>query len=223
MTAPQPVFVESQLVDGPAATSALADLGLRPELFVAAMLRGHEMQQRCLPVHPKTFPGQVMWAETVAELRTRFFDLNQGWQAGQAGNYETTYHPGRRIAIAVVGGDANTGVRGLQPPKTARRRGPVTARRVSHNAAGQLTLDLPDLAVPADDDSQCATWFFLLKARDGVLYSELSLPLLLGEDHRVARWGRRILLRETTLVGAVTPTEPDEDGDDAPNVRVTRR
>lgn len=219
----EPIFSESHVHEGNDAVQRLAQMGLRPHYFEAAIRHGHERASRCLPVHPKTYPGQVMWAETVGELRTQLFDLNQRWAGGQTSNYETSYHPERGIAIAVVGGDSNTGVRGLDPPKTARKRGPVTARRISRNVRGQAPFDLPELADPPQADELCDTWFFMLKARNEVMYSELSLPVSMGTDSRVSRWAERIILPPTALTGiAITPID-DDGSDDAPTVHVDRK
>ncbi|UWZ35749.1 hypothetical protein Drose_32365 [Dactylosporangium roseum] len=165
-----------------------------------------------------------MWAETVGELRTQLLNLNQDWKIGQTNNYETSYHSGRRIAIAVVGGDGNTGVTGFNPPKTAKRRGPITARRIKRNVIGQMPFNLPEFVDPPEDDEQCVTWFYLLKARKEVMYSELSLPVSLGADSRIDQWAVRIILPHVGFTGvAITPVDLDGDDDEPPQIHVDRK
>jgi hypothetical protein len=163
-----------------------------------------------------------MWAETLGELRTQLLDINQGWNIGRTGNYETAFHAPKGIALAVVGGDANTGVQGFSAPKAARRRGPLTAKRIRRNVLGQATFDLPEFADPPEDET-CETWFFLLNSRQETMYSEISFPVSIGEDEKIGRWAERILFPSVPLVGAVTPVESPEDTDEPPSVHVGRK
>jgi hypothetical protein len=218
----EPQFKDCVIYEGDKAIKRLAELGLRASYFEQAVRRGHELRSRCTPLHPRTYPGQVMWAESVAILRTQLLDLNQGWGMARVNNYETSFHADRKMAIAIVGGDANTGVKGFDPPKAARRRGPVTERRVKRNLLGQASL-LPDLDRDVDNDGLCMTWIYLACARDEILYSELSLPLLLGSDRKFSRWSERILMPELPLSGVVTPIEPPEDDDDQSGFQVKRK
>jgi hypothetical protein len=209
--------------DGDDAASRLSRFGLKFEHFTAAQTRGHEQRERCLPVHPRVYPGVIMWAETTAELRTQLLELDKGWKIGSTDNYETVFHAEQRTAIAVLGGDVNTGVKGFKPPKAARGRGPVTSKRIGVNVRGQYALPLEGVADPAEaTDEDCTTWFFLINARMDVLYSELSLAVTMGEDSRIGWWAERILLPAVPMVGAVTPIGPDDD-DEPPVVHVDRR
>jgi hypothetical protein len=164
-----------------------------------------------------------MWAETVAELRTQLLTLNDGWDMGYSNNYETSFHAVRSIAIAVVGGDSNSGEQTFSFPKAARKRGPVTARRVQRNALGQLAFDLPEFKEhPPEDDELGETWFYLLNARNNAMYRELSLATSLGPDSKFGIWRERILMPQLPLTGVVvTPVEPD-DGQ-PPQVHVGRK
>jgi hypothetical protein len=221
----QPRLALNLVHAGATAEARLADFGLVPDHFVSAQQRGHERRLECGPSHPKTFPGQVMWAETVAALRQRLLETGEGWQIGRTRNYETVFRTDRRIAIAVVGGDAATGVDGPEPPKAARRRGPVTWERIAHNNQLELPITLPPPRVApgaVGDDEACDTWFFLLNARGDALYSELSMPDGLGIDRRSVTWLERILLPAIPVVGAVTPVESDGD-DEAAAPHVDRR
>ena len=217
----QPWAPRDAVVSGPEALARLAGLGLRPEHFTRAETRGDEQRSRCLPVHPRTFPGQVMWAETTAALRTELLALDRGWRLGSSSNYETVFNPELRMEISVLGGDASTGVRGFRAPKAAHPRGPVTSHRISRNFTDQYALPLDGFDPPAPSDLR--TWFFLINARDDTLYSELSAPTYLGADRRIGGWSERILLPEVPMPGAVTPLQPREDDDAPAAVHVGRR
>jgi hypothetical protein len=218
----QPQLQPCVVYEGDDAVVRLSHLGLRFEHFIAAQTRGHEQRARCLPVHPKTYPGQVMWAETTAELRTQLLALDGGWKIGSTKNYETTFQAEQRIAIAVLGGDVNTGVIGFRHPKAARGRGPVTSKRIRQNLLAQYTLPLEGVTDPTEaTDEDCNTWFFLINARMDILYSELSLAITIGEDSRIGQWSERILLPEVPMVGAVTPIAPDDEP--PPVVHVDRK
>jgi hypothetical protein len=163
-----------------------------------------------------------MWAETVAELRTQLLDLNQGWDMGSTDNYETVFHAGQSLAIAVVGGDSNTGERAFKHPKAARRRGPVTAKRITRNALGQQAFDLPEFKDPPQDDELCETWSFLLNARDNSMFRELSIAVSLGGDGRFGVWRERIIMPPLSFTGVVV-TPVDDDGGEPPQVHVARK
>lgn len=207
----KPAHVECKIYEGAEATQRLHEMGLREKYFHDAATRGNDRRSRCLPVHPRAYAGQVMWAETVGEIRTQLLDLGQDWEIGRLNNYDTVYSSSRQISIAVVGGDVNTGERAFEHPMTARRRGPVTASRIKTNIKGQLSLieGLPSTDEKITEE-QCLTWFFMLNARNNHLYGELSLPVSMGGKKRVSAWAERIILPPLALVGAVTPVEPSE-------------
>jgi len=222
MAQPELVYQECTIHEGDASVARLASMGLRATHFEAAVRRGHDRSSQVSAVHPRTYKGQVMWAETVAELRTQLLALNQGWDLGYTNNYETSFHAERSVAIAVVGGDANCGERGFSPPKAARRRGPVTAKRIRKNFLGQQAFDLPEFKEPPQNDELCDTWFLMLNARENRMHLELSLATSLGADGKFGLWKERILIPYISLQGAViTPMEPDEI--EPPRVNVGRK
>lgn len=209
---------------GPSADRRLAELGLRAEQLRDAVARGDEMRRRCSPLHPKTFPGQVMWAETVQALRQQVIPGRGDWAPDSSNNYETVFSSELHVAVAVVGGDANTGVQGFQDPALRRKRGPVTRRRVQRNLAAQATLPLAEWQVEGLPEAERgSTWFLLVHARNERLYQELSLPIIMGEDSKITRWAERILLEPLDREGAVTPVPDFDDVDEVPSVNVSRR
>lgn len=222
MTQPSECYEECIVHEGGAATARLASMGLRVEYIDAAVWKGHDRSSQVSRVHPRTYKGQVMWAEAVAELRTQLLNLNQDWEMGFTNNYETSFHLKREIAIAIVGADTNCGERAFAPPKAVRKRGPITAKRVQRNLLGQQMFDLPEFQGPPQSDELCDTWFLMLNARGCHIYRELSIPTSLGSDNRFGRWRERILIPPMLLHGAtITPAEPDES--EPPRVNVGRK
>jgi hypothetical protein len=217
----QPWVPRKVVVEGAEAGARLAEFGLRPEFFTRAQIRGDEHRSRCLPVHPRTYPGQVMWAETTAALRGELLLLDQGWAIGRTRNYETVYNTDLRMEISVLGGDGFTGDPRADP-KAAHPRGPVTSSRIHQNVSDQFVLPFEGLEPALPNEHDCRTWFFLINARDDALYSELSMPSTVGVDRRIGGWAERILLPAVPMPGAVTPLQPAED-DEPATVHVGRR
>ncbi|WP_337062215.1 hypothetical protein [Kineococcus sp. G2] len=213
----------TRVFSGEDADRELASRDLRAGLFLSALQEGNDRRAACTAMHPKTYPGQKMWAETLAALRALCIGESRGWEIGSTGNYETVFSPKQRIAIAVVGSDPFTGVKGFRDPCVTRARGPKTTKRVIQNRQGQLLFDLPSIADTEDiTDENCDTWFFLSNAREGKLYSELSLPVG-GETARINQWAMRILFTPLTLDHAVTPVAPDFQESEVPEIKVGRR
>jgi hypothetical protein len=211
-----------KIYEGDAVAPRLAQLGLQERYFSEAATIGHEKRSRCLPVHPASFGGQTMWAETLAALRTQCLDLNANWEIDRTRGYETVFNGRRRLSVAVVGGNHNTGEHAFDPPKTARPRGPITTNRVLQNH--QLVFQLDGISDPTTaEDNSCVTWFFLMNARNDKLYSELSFPIVMGNRQRISQWAERILFTPLNLVGAVTPLDPDDAPDAQSNISVTRK
>ena len=224
MTSPSPELQRSVVYRGADAASRLARMGLSPSPLLAAVARGDEKRRLCSPLHPKTFPGQVMWAETTEALRRTLIPLQFGWAPGSTANYETVFSERVGVGIAVAGGDAFTGVDGFRSPSFSRRKGPLTHVRLRRNRSTvEPTLD----GFPEDDslEDSLQTWFLLCNAREGKIFVELSFLTLIGEDGKPNVWPERILLEPLDSADAVTPaplTEPDPP-QDIPAVLVARR
>jgi hypothetical protein len=209
------------------AAERLAELGLTTEAIHASIRAGDTERSRASGAYyPRNYPGIAMWAGTLAQLRREQVKLQVNWQIGQTGNYETVYSAERKIAFAVVAGDAYTGVDGKRQPKLTRKRGPKTKQRVDRNRRrlGQLALDLQlslgERGLPPDED--CQTWFVLVCAADDEVRVEVSLPRAVGDDGLVGEWVERILLLPVPLTGAVAPIDDEDYGNDDDGDLVTR-
>ena len=214
------------VVSSSEAPERLAELGLTVGAIDASIRAGDAERSRASGVYyPRNYPGIAMWAGTLAQLRRELVKLQQKWEIGRTGNYETVYSKERRIAFAVVGGDKYTGYNGSQHPKLTRKRGPKTTQRVDRNRRiEQLALDLhfalDQRGLPPDED--CQTWFVVVHPTDDEVRVEVSLPRAVDEGGLVSKWVERVLLTPVPIAGAVAPIDDEEDGDDDDGDLVTR-
>lgn len=214
---PHPSSVVS-LEDAPA---RLAELGLTVQMLQRSIEVGDSKKQMVAhPVFPKTYPGVVMWAETLAELRRQLLKRRVGWAIGETQNYATVYAEDSGIAVAVVAGDGGVGRENLHPRPT-RKKGKKTRQRIHRNARQLYIQDELALEFPAGTpekkelppDEACQTWFLLINATKKEVRIELSCPLEITEDGIVYGWLERIMLPPVAIAGAVAPMEPDDDDD----------
>lgn len=201
---------------GAAAEERLAQMGLTSVQLTDTLRRGDRARSQVSPLAPRTFPGQMMWAECVAELRRQLVPLGRGWRADSSRNFETVINDALGFAIAIVGGNQRTGLPGAPLPTTARPRGPVSLARVAGNR--EEPAPLPGFRITP---SSIQTWFLLIHGSDSGIRAELSLPTSWSSDRVIDQWAVRILLPEIGSTGAVTPD--DEPDPVAPIVTVSRR
>lgn len=215
----------SAVYQGPAADARLALMGLTSTQLLAAVSRGDEKRKECGPLHPKTFPGQVMWAETTEALRRQLIPTRRGWTPGSLDNYETVYSRETGIGIVVAGGDAFTGVDGFQSPSFNRRKGPLTQLRLQRNQALRLQPSFEGMEEDEAVENAVQTWFLLCNARERKLFVELSLPTIASADGKPSVWPERILLEPLDSAEGVTPVIVDgpSGAGELPNVVVERR
>ncbi|TRO57623.1 hypothetical protein [Streptomyces sp. IB201691-2A2] len=219
----QPPDSPTKITPPEEAEARLRQWGLSAENIRESVTFGDNARKRVdQPWYPRTYAGVAMWAETLAGLRRQLKKLQQGWQIGRTGNYETVYSEEKRLAFAVVAGDKYTGTRGKRHPKLTRKRGPKTRERVERNAEFvQPTLwgtvesvrSTSPQSAPLTPDEDCSTWFLVVYADDDEIRMEVSLARDIG-DGLVDDWVERILIPPIPSSGAVAPIESDEDDDD---------
>ncbi|TQS19866.1 hypothetical protein [Microbispora sp. KK1-11] len=196
----------------------LEDLGLTVETIHRSIEIGDTARRRVQHrVYPSSYPGMVMWAETLAALRRELLKLRQGWRIGKSSNYETVYSEERGIAFAVVAGDSYTGIQGARDPKLARKRGRKTTERINRNAR-YIQVPLPGFETEEDElaapDEVCQTWFIVLRPTSKEIRIEVSYPDSIGDHGYVSGWDKRLLVTPIPISGAVAPIAIDEDQDD---------
>jgi len=188
--------------DQVSAEEVLHGLGLDIPLLTEAILKGQAKRNEATPNHPANTGGTYFYHETVRAVRDRLVPM--GWKRERVGNLELTLSPCRKIALAVSGGDHNTGMPD-KDPCTRNPKGSQTRRVVSHNEH-QYTFDFePDFAVP--DEVKSGTHYdyevwWLLSFLDKALKqirSELSLPIGMNEMNRISKWRHRVLLPSVSL------------------------
>ncbi|WP_213003599.1 hypothetical protein [Winogradskya consettensis] len=179
-------------------------------------------------VYPANYPGIVMWAESLAALRSILIRLpGADWAIGRSGNYETVYSVQRGIGIALHSGDRWAGVEAGHEPRLKRRRGRMAIERGAQNVIyEQLELaffpaesGVPDRA----EDESVKTYFLLSNPRSDDIALELSLPTAFGPDGQVEEWRERILIAPVPISNAVQLSPPDEDDDDDDTGRIVDR
>lgn len=222
-----------ELIDGPDDLNArlLREFGLTTEPFTTAIARARLEWATCTANDPPSFPGTVFWASVVRYLREELLTL--GWHKDDPRNFSRSISPDGTKAIVVETGDENTGICGPRMPRTKSPKGSATLDAIQVN---REQLDLftmtpgPTLRIAENDDEsdqddgRLLTYLFLVRLEDGRCYSELSLPLVPGDDHRIVNWSVRMIMpvlnegHEPPPISA-TPPEPAID----PDVHVVRR
>ncbi|WP_143233404.1 hypothetical protein [Actinomyces ruminis] len=197
------------VLTGQAAAQQLTAMGLDADLLAESC---HEGLQAAINQHTPFDPviafGFEHWAKTVSAVR-KYLDIC-GWQAHDRANAPRSVSPEGLVAIAAMGGNANTGNPDKRPAN-ARSRGPVFRNEVDDNAAlshiqlvHQLVLDLSEgvttAAAAAARGISRRTWILLYywDRSENVLRCELSLPVAC-DDGVITQWHTRIILPEAPL------------------------
>ena len=146
-----------------------------------------------------SFPGTELWGHTVRPFR-RSLVTEFGWTKDDCGNFSTVISPDGRNAIAVETGNEITGL--IFPnkiPKTKSAKGPQAMAKVAENclqiSQGSLFASEDDgRPLPASEAQKPMLWMFLIHQMDGNVRSEVSLPVMIGDDNRIVDWKVRIIL-----------------------------
>jgi hypothetical protein len=223
MTQPQPMQPQRRVIPPGDAEERLNAFAMTVEMIHRIISVGDSARRRVmLPVYPATYPGTVMWAETLAEWRRQLRKRSREYDIGRSRGYETVFSAERQVAFTVVAGDSLTGVDGARAPRLTRPKGVVTKERVDRNreaATGLVQLALipeeGEKKPPADE--LCDTWFLIVYAAKGEVRIELSLPVELDGDSIVSEYYERILLPPVPISGAITPMTPEDEEDDDGN------
>lgn len=197
-----------------AASSRLNELGVSQDILRQALEYGLQYAFSVTLHDPTGEEGSLMWIKTVRGLRDGL--VPQGWKPDSAKNYQTTIHPSGTHAIAVAGGNANTGI-GDKHPTTKRDRGQATRDAVDANSQ----LDMADLeetfprslrplTVP-----RLHTWLLLhyIDRTAQEVRSELSLPLEMTDDGFVSSWQERVILSSVPFSPDAVPTDDTDEPD----------
>lgn len=208
----------AQIHDNPYSIEpSLATLGLDMKTLQEAVKRGQAARNTATRHDPPNAGGLLAYIHTVRALRD--YLVPQGWVSRSTDNFALTVNPQTSIAVAVAGGDEDTG-RSEGFPRTRNAKGQRTAWAITSN---QLDLDFFNNAPPANaiDDEKinpiCQTWMLLYHADQREVRAELSLPISMDDRGRVSGWRVRHILSAIPLDPTPAPINPDY----GPNLDIT--
>jgi hypothetical protein len=168
----------------------LAELHLKSEILIDALLQANLYHARLTRHHPSLYRYSVLTAETVAALRDALVPL--GWEKLDEGHYELAFNSRLNMGIAVASGDEGTGNKD-RIASNKSEKGPRTANAVRNNQ----TADLFPETLPANTNDETAidTWILLHRRVGNEIRLELSRPNDYDATERfVTSWSERILL-----------------------------
>jgi hypothetical protein len=203
-------------------TNALADLGLSKDILVDAIMQGEAARASCTINDPPCVPGIYSWGSTVRALRDILVPLE--WERDDTANYSTVISPDKTFAIAVVTGDAGTGLKDHEPtskyPKGNRTREAVTTNQRCLFPEIQEAID--EETAKAEAAENRITWMLLKRRSGDSVFSELSLPREISKSGWVQGWVTRIIL-DPIDVEPMVVLDDDEVSGEAVEVVVRRR
>lgn len=195
-------MVRWELID---VEEALAELGVPLKFLQEAVQVGYLARISRRANDAPSAAGFYQWNDTLRSLRENM--AGQNWARNDTGNWPTTVHPEKLLAIAVSSGNADTG-KETANPSTKAPKGPRTARAVTINAnqAWLPGFEPEEKAVPG---ASLPTWLLLFYANEKELRAELSLPVNMDSEGHVSTWRERIILPALPVDPVLTVAEPD--------------
>ena len=156
---------------------------------------GYRERLEATASHPPTAAGTYHWNGAVFALRSSLAE--RGWVAENLRNCPFIVSPDKRIAVAVMTGDPDTGLIGGQPTNQAQK-GAVLKQAVANNRQLELFdagLVSSDLARSKEATQLWVLLYHVALASDGQtkIRAELSLPSRF-ERKQIVGWAERIIL-----------------------------
>ncbi len=196
---------EPQVFVGPLALAKLRALEInQPDLVMA--VRAAEIERRsCSSLEPSVAPGFKAWAAGFRTLAEQL--VPRGWVKTETRGLPRILNPDTRVAVAVVTGDEETGLL-TRAPRSKSPRGPQSVFLVRSNEF-QLNLFEGRRFRPLPAEEEQITWWLLMASNGDTVRAELSLPVGIGEDSRLAIWKERIIVEMGDL--SLPPSRRDEE------------
>lgn len=189
----------------------LRAIGLELWCFEQALASGAAEAASYSAGAPISAPELGRWMRTVEEFHSGLIALQDGWERSDPMNQPTWINPGINTAIVVSSGNENTGQVTFGNPSNRNPKGRSFGDLVAANEQVSL-FDTVSAAGQMIDVNE--TWVFLYDAREGFVYSELSLPTLMPGTH-IHSWRDRILLprfdQGTSQFESVEDSGPEQD------------
>lgn len=210
--------VISSLVD---VTEALRVMGLTVADVHLAIDAGEVDRDSCTANNPPTDAGGRSHGTTVRMLREVL--IPREWAACDVRNFSTVVSPSLEMEIAVASGDDATGDPDREP-RTKNKKGELVLLGIERNR-GQGWLFKPAPVDRTKVREAATTWILLRYRPEGkdFVRSELSLPISMGDDDRVEKWGTRIVLPDLALGGGGRGFKRRDDADEDIDVAVVRK
>ncbi|MCW4352879.1 hypothetical protein ONR57_06175 [Hoyosella sp. YIM 151337] len=168
----------------------LASMNLELWCFENALASGAAEASSYSPGAPTVAPELGRWLRTVEELHNGLVALQRGWERSDPMNQPTWINPAMHTAIVVSSGDENTGQVTFSDPSNRNPKGRSFGALVAANEQASFFDAVTESGEMVDINE---TWVFLYDAREGFVYSELSLPTVMPEAY-IENWRERILL-----------------------------
>ena len=200
-------------------TLRLGELGLTDGLLRESLNKGLAAHRKCHEYHPTSYPGIVMWGESVRWLRDGLVRTGD-WRCDDTFNLPTVMKIDGSMAIAVVRGDSNTGNPDLTP-STQYARGVSTQVRVEVNRVLPFDHLPPQMFEDTPERSRISTYLLLHHVKGDQLRCELSRPVEINKKGYVEEFSERVILGSITLDG--TPMRVSDETPINPVVTVRRR
>ncbi len=179
--------------------------------FENALARGAAEAASYSAGAPKTAPELGRWLRTVEELHNGLIDLQNDWERSDPMGQPTWLNPPLQTAIVVSSGDENCGLVTSNEPSNRNPKGNSFGALV---AANEQMRFFDALSRSGEMVNINETWVFLYYAREGFVYSELSLPIVISGSY-IERWHERILFPRfddgTSTFESAGDDEPGQD------------
>ncbi len=188
---------------GPGADARLRHLGIPgPDPLLAALRDGASAARATTELHPRSYQGQRMWAETHASLVANL--RPHGWisQEFMGGNLVAYAELG--VALIVTAGSSATSYEDYLPQVRYERQEVVSGLVNGHADTLFRSRERPEWAI----------WFLLHHLSATGVQAELSKPTGISAQGWVANWDERIV-----LLDANSPT-PDRKPRKAAGIEV---
>jgi len=197
----------------------LAPMGVELWCFENALASGAAEAASYSAGAPNSAPELGRWLRTVEELHNGLVGLQQGWERSDPMNQPTWINPSRHTAVVVSSGDENTGERTFSNPSNRNPKGRSFGALVAANEQASFFDALSKSGEMVDVNE---TWVFLYDARQGFVYSELSLPIVMPGLF-IESWRERVLLPRFDDRVSKFESSSEEESDQDFNFVVQRR
>jgi hypothetical protein len=185
------------VLTGPEAEGRLRQIGLSGFTpLIEALRDGAGAARSTTEFHPRSYPGQRMWAETHASLAHRL--RGEDWTPDNFFGADLLVCARKGTAIVVTAGDSATGREGYLPQVRYERREVITGLVNGH----------ADSLFMAGDRPEWSIWFLLHHLASTGAQAELSKPATITKTGWVYNWEERILFPESDMPERRRPSQP---------------